>query len=126
MENYLAVRDQITVVRAGLFPTLSAGAGFTHYKQSGNKPLAAPGAHGSYNDLTIGGQASWEPDLWGKIRRQVESARESTQASAADLANVDLLLHSELASDYFQLRGLDSQTQVLKQTVADLEHQLDL
>jgi NodT family efflux transporter outer membrane factor (OMF) lipoprotein len=126
MENYLAVRDQITVVRAGLFPTLSAGAGFTHYRQSGNKPLAAPGAHGSYNDLTIGGLAAWEPDFWGKIRRQVESARESTQASAADLASVDLLLHSELASDYFQLRGLDSQIQVLRQTVADLEHQLDL
>ncbi|UWZ84765.1 efflux transporter outer membrane subunit [Occallatibacter riparius] len=126
MENYLAVRDQITVVRADLFPRLSAGLGFTHYKQSGNKPLAAPGAHGNYNDLTIGGQATWEPDFWGKIRRQVESARESTQASAADLANVDLLLHSELASDYFQLRGLDSQVQVLKQTVADLEHQLDL
>jgi NodT family efflux transporter outer membrane factor (OMF) lipoprotein len=126
MENYLAVRDQITVARSSLFPTLSAGPGFTHYKQSGNRPLAAPGAHGSYNDLTLGGQASWEPDLWGKIRRQLESARESTQASAADLANVDLLLHSELASDYFQLRGLDSQIQVLKQTVADLEHQLDL
>jgi NodT family efflux transporter outer membrane factor (OMF) lipoprotein len=126
MENYLAVRDQITVARASLFPTLSAGPGFTHYRQSGNKPLVTPGAHGSYNDLTIGAQASWEPDLWGKIRRQVESARESTQASAADLASVDLLLHSELASDYFQLRGLDSQIQVLKQTVADLEHQLDL
>jgi NodT family efflux transporter outer membrane factor (OMF) lipoprotein len=125
-ENYLAVRDQIAIVRANLFPTLSVGPGFTHYKQSGNRPLVTPGAKGSYNDLTIGGQAAWEPDFWGKVRRGVESSRESAQASAADLAGVDLLLHAELAADYFQLRGLDSQIQVLKQTVADLERQLDL
>ncbi len=126
MENFLAAHDQIAAARASLFPTLSAGPGFTHYKQSGNKPLVQPGAHGSYNDLTIGGIAAWEPDFWGKIRRTVEASRESAQASAADVAGVDLLLHSELASDYFQLRGLDSQIQVLKQTVADLERQLDL
>jgi NodT family efflux transporter outer membrane factor (OMF) lipoprotein len=126
MENYLAARDQITVARSNLFPTLSAGTGFTHYKQSGNRPLAAPGAHGNYNDLTIGGVAAWEPDLWGRVRRTIEASTDSAQAGASDLASVDLLLHSELASDYFQLRGLDSQIQVLRQTVADLEHQLDL
>ena len=74
----------------------------------------------------IAGQASWEPDFWGRIRRTVEAARANAQASAADMANVDLSLHAEMAADYFQLRGLDAETKLLKATVADLEHQLDL
>ena len=74
----------------------------------------------------IGGQASWEPDFWGRIRRTVEAARENAQASAADVANIDLSLHAEMAADYFQLRGLDAQTKLLTATVTDLENQLDL
>jgi NodT family efflux transporter outer membrane factor (OMF) lipoprotein len=125
-ENYLAVRDQIAVVRADLYPKLSLTPSATHYKQSAHRVNAVGLARPEYNDLIMGGQGGWEPDFWGKIRRTVEAARESAQASAADLANVDLLLHAELAADYFQLRGLDSQTQLLKKTVADLERQLDL
>jgi NodT family efflux transporter outer membrane factor (OMF) lipoprotein len=125
-ENYLAVRDQIAVVRADLYPKLSLAPSATHYRQSLHRPSPVTNTHPEYNDLIMGGQGGWEPDFWGKIRRNVEAARESAQASAADLANVDLLLHAELAADYFQLRGLDSQTQLLKKTVADLERQLDL
>ncbi len=74
----------------------------------------------------IAGQASWEPDFWGRIRRTVEQARANAQASAADQANVALTLHAEMATDYFALRGLDSQIKLLTDTVTDLEHQLDL
>ena len=74
----------------------------------------------------IAGQASWEPDFWGRIRRSVEQARENAQASAADEANVALTLHAEIATDYFALRGLDSEIKLLTDTVADLERQLDL
>jgi NodT family efflux transporter outer membrane factor (OMF) lipoprotein len=126
METYLAARDQIASTRSGLYPTLSAGPSATHAKTSEHRPLAQPGSPTQYNDLVLGGQAGWEPDFWGRIRRQVEAARENTQASAADMANVDLSLQAELASDYFQLRGIDSQIQLLKKTVADLERQLDL
>ena len=49
----------------------------------------------------IAGQASWEPDFWGRIRRSVEQARANAQASAADVANVDLSLQAEMATDYF-------------------------
>jgi NodT family efflux transporter outer membrane factor (OMF) lipoprotein len=56
----------------------------------------------------------------------VEAARANAQASAADVANMDLSLHAEMASDYFALRGLDAQIKLLTATVADLEHQLDL
>ena len=92
----------------------------------GPRPFAAPGGATTYGDFTIAGQASWEPDFWGRIRRTVEQTRANAQASAADEANVALTLHAEMATDYFALRGLDSQIAFLNDTVADLERQLDL
>jgi NodT family efflux transporter outer membrane factor (OMF) lipoprotein len=126
LETYLAARDQVSAARANLYPTLSAGASATREKYSANEPLFNKANATDYNDLMLGGQASWEPDFWGRIRRTVEAARENAQASAADAANVDLSLHAEMASDYFELRGLDAQTKLLTATVADLEKQLDL
>jgi NodT family efflux transporter outer membrane factor (OMF) lipoprotein len=126
MENYLAARDQVAAVRSTLYPTLSGTAGFAHDRVSHNRPLATTTSKTSYNDMILGGVASWEPDFWGRIRRSVEASRASAQASAADMANVNLSLQAEMAADYFQLRGLDSQIKLLKATVADLEHQLDL
>lgn len=126
MENYLAARDQVAAVRSTLYPTLSGTAGFAHDQVSHNRPLATPTSKTSYNDMILGGVGSWEPDFWGRIRRSVEASRASAQASAADMANVNLSLQAEMAADYFQLRGLDSQVKLLKATVADLERQLDL
>jgi NodT family efflux transporter outer membrane factor (OMF) lipoprotein len=126
MENYLAARDQVAATRANLYPTLSAGPGISHAQNSRHRPFVTSSTKSSYNDLVIAGQAAWEPDFWGRVRRGVEAARTTAQADAADVANVDLLLHAELAADYFQLRGLDSDIALLKRTVADLEHQLDL
>ncbi len=126
METYLAARDQVRIARANFYPTLSAGPGFAHDKVSAHRPLANPGSPTNYNDLTITGQASWEPDFWGRIRRTVEAAQDNAQASAADAANVDLSLHAELAQDYFELRGLDLQSQLLQHTVDDDQNQLEL
>ncbi len=126
MHNYLAARDQVAAVRSTLFPTLSLSPSFQHTQSSRNRPQVTSSSKTSYNDLVMGGQAAWEPDLWGRIRRNVEATRASAQASAADLANVNLSLQAEMAADYFQLRGLDSQIKLLKQTVVDLERQLDL
>jgi NodT family efflux transporter outer membrane factor (OMF) lipoprotein len=126
MHNYLAAREQVAVVRSNLFPTLSAGPGASHSQVSRNRVASAPGARTSFNDLTLGGQAGWEPDFWGRIRRNIESARATAQASAAEMANINLSLQAELAADYFQLRGLDSQIKLLKSTVGDLQHQLEL
>jgi NodT family efflux transporter outer membrane factor (OMF) lipoprotein len=109
-----------------LFPTLSFGPSAQREKVSANGPSYSATKANAYNDLVLSGQASWEPDFWGRIRRTVEAARSNAQASAADAANIDLSLHAELATDYFQLRGLDAQIKLLDSTVADLEHQLDL
>jgi NodT family efflux transporter outer membrane factor (OMF) lipoprotein len=126
LETYLAARDQITAARAALYPTLSAGPSISRNNVSQNGPSYSPGKPTTYNDFSLSGQASWEPDFWGRIRRTVEAARAGAQASAADQANIALSLHAELAADYLQLRGLDAQTRLLAATIADLQDQLDL
>jgi NodT family efflux transporter outer membrane factor (OMF) lipoprotein len=126
LETYLAARDQVTAARSALFPTLSAGSSVSRQRISANGPDYTSTKPSTYNDLVVDAQASWEPDFWGRIRRTVEAAHENAQASAADQANIDLSLRAEMAADYFQLRGLDSETKLLNATVADLEHQLDL
>jgi len=126
LETYLAARDQITVARSGLFPTFSAGPSAQRQKVSAYGASYSPTKPETYNDFVLTGQASWELDFWGRIRRTVEAAHSTAQASAADAANIDLSLHAELAADYFQLRGLDAEANLLDATVADLEHQLDL
>jgi len=129
LETYLAAREQVKIARSAFSPTLTAGPGFSHDKISAHRPLIVPGDNGvitQYNDLTLEGQASWEPDFWGQIRRTVESSRAAAQASNADMANVELSLESEMAEDYFNLRGLDLQKQLLDKDIEDLTNQLDL
>jgi len=126
MQNYLAARDAVRIARADFYPTLSGNAAATREKVSAHRPLVQPGAGTQYTDLQLGGQASWEPDLWGRVRRNVEASRASAEANAADLANLDLVLHAELATDYFELRGLDSDARLLEKTVADYKHQVEL
>jgi NodT family efflux transporter outer membrane factor (OMF) lipoprotein len=126
LETYLAARDQVAVARSALFPTLQANPSVIHYKNSAHKPLTTPTTQANYNDLVLSGEASWEPDFWGKIRRTVEAARENAQADNAEMANVELTLEADMATDYFQLRGLDAQIKLLNSTVSDLEKQLEL
>ena len=126
LDTYLAARDQVSVARANLYPTISGAVTTQGIKNSANAPNSSVSTAGANADLIIAGQASWEPDFWGRIRLTVEQARAQAQASAAVAANVDLTLHAELATDYFALRGIDSQIKLLTSTVADLQRQLDL
>lgn len=126
VETYLAVRDRVAAARAQLYPTLGVGASVSHIKLSEHRPLATSGNKDQFNDFILAGQATWEPDFFGRVRRSIEAAQAGAQASAADVATVDLALHAEMASAYFDLRGLDSQTSLLQATVATLEQQLAL
>ena len=101
--------------RASLFPTVSVGADVSRNRVAANKPLRTAAA--SYWDFLIPLDISWEPDLWGGIRRQIESSGAAAQASAADLANTRLSLQGLLAVTYLQLRGLDLQAQLLRSTI---------
>ena len=126
LETYLSARDQVRVARADFYPTLSATPGVSRDQVSSHRPLIVNSTQTGYSDFQLQGQASWEPDLWGRVRRNVEAAHENAQASAADMANLDLSLHAELALDYFQLRGLDSDARLLERTAEDYQHQLEL
>jgi NodT family efflux transporter outer membrane factor (OMF) lipoprotein len=125
-EQYMQARAAIQVSRSQYFPTLSVAPAASRDRVSANRPLHVAGTETTYNDLALQGQATWEPDLWGSIRRSVESQRATAQATAADLANVDLSLRSELAMDYFELRGLDTQQRLLDNTVQQYQQYLDL
>ena len=127
-ETYLAAREQVKQARADFYPTLSAGPGFNHESLSRRRPLTTDLAKSpnQFNDITLEGQASWEPDLWGKIRRNVEGNIAAAQADAADTANTSLSLESEMAEDYFQLRGLDTQAVLLESDIKSLTDSYDL
>jgi NodT family efflux transporter outer membrane factor (OMF) lipoprotein len=127
MEQYLSAREQVRIARSQYYPTFSAGPSIGRTRESYNEPNTTKGlTNYQYNTYGIAGQAQWEPDLWGQVRRTVEQARANAQASAALLANVDLSLRAELAADYFQLRGLDSQKELLDNTVKSYEDYLQL
>src|SRR5947209_10897455 len=78
------------------------------------------------NDFLLPFDLSYQADVWGRVRRNVESYREQAQASAADLATVNLSMHAELAIDYFLARSLDAEEQLLNSTVKQYEQALEL
>jgi NodT family efflux transporter outer membrane factor (OMF) lipoprotein len=116
--QYTQARAMVQYQRANYFPFLSAGIGATRLRNSENRATYFPGIENQYNDFSLPLDVSWEPDVWGRVRRTVRAARENAQASAADVVNVQLILQAELALDYFQMRGLDAQQSILDATVA--------
>jgi NodT family efflux transporter outer membrane factor (OMF) lipoprotein len=124
--QYRGALALVQVARAAYFPTVSAGPGVSRSRTSADTGGGFQGRSFTLSDLTMSGQLTWEIDLWGKIRRQVESSKASAQGSAADIEGVRLSAHAQLAQDYFQLRALDSQKQILETTVAAYQKFLDL
>jgi NodT family efflux transporter outer membrane factor (OMF) lipoprotein len=126
-EQYLQARQQVQIARSQYYPTLAAGPSIERVRSSTNTPTSTRGlSHDQYNVFNLGGQAQWQPDFWGQVRRSVEASRAVAQASAAELANVELSLRAELAIDYFQMRGLDTQKQLLNNSLASYEEYLKL
>jgi NodT family efflux transporter outer membrane factor (OMF) lipoprotein len=119
-------RAMVESAHAAYLPTVGVAADGSRLHDSqylfGHQQTAGK----SYNDYAVALDASWEPDLWGKIAHENDAARAGAQASAADLESVRLGVHAELAVDYFNLRGLDASKQLLDQTIADYQQTLDL
>ncbi|HEV2677570.1 MAG TPA: efflux transporter outer membrane subunit [Aliidongia sp.] len=116
-----AIADE---ARSQEFPTVGVSGGVTrsHSGGTGSSGLSSAGGRGARTLFTAEASASWDLDLWGRIRRQAESDVAGAQVSAADLANATLSAQSTLATDYFQLRAQDALTQLLTDTVkADQE-----
>jgi NodT family efflux transporter outer membrane factor (OMF) lipoprotein len=119
--QYRQAKALVKSARAGYFPTVSAQGSSTRQLQSQN--AGTPGrsvaaALPPFTDNLLQGNVAWEPDVWGRVRRTVESNRATAQASAADLAAVCLSTQAELAQDYFALRIADVQKRLLDSTVS--------
>ncbi len=119
-------RAIVRINRAAQYPTVAAGVSATRNHLSSNRPNGRLSPTNNYTDLQLPVDASYEADVWGRVRRTVEAARANAQATAADLESVSLSLHAELATDYFQLRSLDSEEQLLNSTAAAYEKALEL
>jgi NodT family efflux transporter outer membrane factor (OMF) lipoprotein len=117
--SYRQERALVQVARAAFFPQLSLDAGATRTSQG-----QGPGHAVTQRSLTL--DASWEPDLWGTVSRNVEAAEANAAASGDTLANTLLSLQSELAIDYFQLRGVDATKKLLDETIVQYQKALTL
>jgi NodT family efflux transporter outer membrane factor (OMF) lipoprotein len=119
-------RAMVESAHAAYLPTIGAGTSASSLHDSDNVIGHQQTAGRTFGDYDVALDASWEPDLWGRIAHENDAARAGAQASAADLESVRLGVHAELAVDYFNLRGLDASKQLLDQTIADYQQTLDL
>jgi len=126
LHAYEQAHDLVRENRAALYPTVALGAGANRNQISANRPTSSLLTTHDYWDFLIPLNISWEPDLWGGVRRQIQSSSANAQASAAVLANTRLSLQGLLAVTYIQLRGLDLQTQLLRTTLDDYTQTLQL
>ena len=125
--QYRQARALVRGARAAFYPSLSSSAGATRSSQgsgSTNTTTTSGGSVSNSYDLSL--NAAWELDIWGKLRRSLESSRAGYQASAADLAALKLSLQAELVQNYLQLRVLDDQQRLLDATVAAYARSLKL
>jgi outer membrane protein, multidrug efflux system len=143
-QSLVAARDRLDQARslarvatADLFPQLTADPSALRERGAGNRPLngqaptivngvVQPVPPYTQNVFTIPFSLDYEADLFGRVRRNVEAANASLQSTAADLQNVQLVLTAELAADYFTLRELDSEYQVVQESVGYQRKGLDL
>jgi NodT family efflux transporter outer membrane factor (OMF) lipoprotein len=124
--QFQQARAALRYNRADYYPTVTAGPSATRTRVSANAPTGSLLRGVTYNDFVFPFDVSYQADVWGRVRKTVESYREQAQASAADLATVNLSMHADLAVDYFQARSLDAEEQLLNTTVTQYEQALEL
>lgn len=126
-EIYTQARDLAAEAQSALYPQVSAGAQLSNNRQSVDRlfrgSATSPNVQAS-NEIT--GAASWEPDFWFEIRNRAHEQKRLAQAGAADLETARLSLEAELATDYFAVRGLDQELEVLRHAIAAYEKAVDV
>jgi NodT family efflux transporter outer membrane factor (OMF) lipoprotein len=135
-QEFMEARALVAQARAQLFPTLSAAPGFQRSRASrnlGSGAVSTSGAVGATSGVgsqstlwSLPFEASWEPDLFGKIRNQIREAQYAAQVSAADLENERLSEQASLATYFFEVRGQDALIELYKSTVVADQQALDL
>jgi len=132
--SFFAARAMVKEARSQLFPTLTTNPAITVQRSpstsssgtSGTATGSTSSSKGTFTEYTFPFDATWQPDLFGRIRNTVRSAAYGAQASAADLENTRLTIQADVAVDYFQLRGQDALKQLLDSTVVAYRQSLDL
>jgi NodT family efflux transporter outer membrane factor (OMF) lipoprotein len=122
--QFRGARAAVREARAGLFPTVTAGASATNSRASAGTTGLRSGGTTTVYQTPI--DVSYEADVWGRVRRQIEANVATAQASAADVEAVRLSLQAELAADWFQLHGLDQQRQLLDTAIAGYQKTLQI
>src|SRR3954463_3311258 len=115
--RYTQARALAEGANSSYLPTVTAGASLIRFRNSASSFGATSSNIGPATAYRLPLEVSWELDLWGRVRRTVESTEASSQVAAADLETVRLSLQAELALDYFLLRSLDSERQLLDRTL---------
>jgi NodT family efflux transporter outer membrane factor (OMF) lipoprotein len=128
--QYRSALAAVGGTRSALFPTIAVAAGTTRSSSTGGAlsvgggPLTPAGS--TYTTDRLTGSLSWEIDLWGRLRRGLEASRTTAEASAGDLAAVQLSVATTLAQDYVQLRALDTQRDLSARTIAAYRRSLEI
>lgn len=124
--QYQEARAALRYARADYYPTITASPSATREKYSSNSPLTPSLRGATVNEFTVPLNLSYQVNAWGRVSRNVELYRTEAQASAADLAVVNLTMHADLAVDYFAARSLDAEEKILRDTVAQYQQALQL
>lgn len=125
LANFLAARAIVKQSRSQYFPTVSTVPSVTESRQQ-TIPFSSSPASSTFTEYSLPFDASWEPDFWGRIRNTVKANSLEAQATLADLENVRLTVQAEVAVDYFELRVLDAQEQLLDTSALAYEETLKL
>ena len=129
--QYRQAKAAVGVARAALFPVVSMSPSITESGSgsgaaAGSSSGAAGSAAGTRTSFNLPINVSWEPDLWGNIRRGVTASSATAQSLAAAVGNARLLYQAELAQDYFGLHGIDGEAELLTRTEKSYEEYLTL
>jgi multidrug efflux system outer membrane protein len=125
----IQTRASANAASAGMFPQVGVGTRASRLRISADRPLTnynSPNYATVQSDFALGLNVSYEVDLFGRVKRSVEGAAASAQQSIADLENTRLLLTADLASNYFSLRELDVELDVLSRSIGLQRKALEL
>jgi len=124
--NFRAARAVVKESRSQYFPTVTTSPSIVVSRQPAGLNQSTVSAGRVVTNYSLPFDVSWEPDLWGRVRNTVSASASEAQATAADLENVRLSMQAELAFDYYQLRSLDAQKELLDSTVVAYQQAFDL
>lgn len=128
LANFQQARALVNISRAGYFPQISANPAFNRQRTSANQASrgTVTGSSVTFDTFSVTFDATWELDLWGRVRRAVEGSRARMAAVADDLESLKLTIQAEVAIDFFILESQDAQYRLFEETVVTYKRSLEL